>query len=25
MKPIKITKAQGISLHGQLAQNLEAA
>ena len=25
MKPIKITRAQGISLHGQLAQNLEAA
>ena len=25
LKPIKITKAQGISLHGQLAQNLEAA
>ena len=25
MKSIKITKAQGISLHGQLAQNLEAA
>mgnify|MGYP000326037375 CR=1 FL=1 len=25
IKPIKVTKAQGISLHGQLAQNLEAA
>ena len=25
IKPIKITKAQGISLQGQLAQNLEAA
>ena len=25
IKPIKIIKAQGISLHGQLAQNLEAA
>lgn len=25
MKPIKITKAQGISLHGELTQNLEAA
>ena len=25
MKSIKITKARGISLHGQLTQNLEAA